>query len=177
MKPTLANLSTIVFLGITACSSDSSNVDSVSPPPIPASDVDLIDNLVPHHEMALQMADIEIARGERADVKAMARMMRAAQQDEIARMREIRLRVGGSDRIQAMRDPHGEMDIAQLDVATGTDVDTMFLTNMIPHHAGAVALSHRALDNLSDPELREMAEMTIVVQTREMNKMLDMLGK
>lgn len=48
---------------------------------------------------------------------------------------------------------------------------------MIPHHAGAVSLSHRALDQLAEPELIEMARMTIVVQTRVMNEMLDMVGR
>lgn len=104
-------------------------------------------------------------------------MMKTMQQEEIARMPEIRLRVEGSDRIAALKDPHSEVDMAELDAAMGANVDRVFLENMVPHHAGAVSLSHRALENLSDPELREMAEMTVVMQTREMNEMLDMLGK
>lgn len=35
------------------------DVQSVAPPPIPASDVDFIDSLVPHHRMAVEMADEE----------------------------------------------------------------------------------------------------------------------
>jgi uncharacterized protein (DUF305 family) len=76
-----------------------------------------------------------------------------------------------------MRDPHGEEDAAKLQAARGSEVDAMFLEEMVPHHAGAVSLSHRALDNLSDPELRDMAQTTMVMQTREMNDMLDMLGR
>lgn len=163
---------------LAACNDDgSTDVESVAPPPIPASDVDYIDNLVPHHEMALQMADAELARGASADVKEMAQQMKTAQQEEIAMLRTIRQRVAGSDRIAAMRDPHVELDIEELDASSGSAADVIFLENMIPHHAGAVSLSHRALDNLTDPQLIEMANMTIVVQTREMNEMLDMLGR
>lgn len=156
---------------------DPSGVESVAPPPIPSSDADYIDNLVPHHQQAIDMADVEIAKGTRADVRDMAQQMKDMQQQEIAKMQGIRARVAGSERVQPMRDPHGEEDVASLQQATGPQVDTLFLENMVPHHAGAVSLSHRALENLSDPELRDMAEMTIVMQTREMNEMLDMLGR
>lgn len=171
-------LSSLVFAALVGCDNESdSDVETVSPPPIPADDVDLIDNLVPHHELALEMADVEIARGTRQDVKDMAQMMKNAQQEEIARLRSIRMEVAGSDKIAAMRDPHGQGDVAELQAAAGADVDRMFLENMIPHHAGAVSLSHRALENLTNAELRDMARMTINVQTREMNEMLDMLGR
>ena len=76
-----------------------------------------------------------------------------------------------------MRDPHVQRDIDELNASSGADTDILFLENMIPHHAGAVSLSHRALDNLSDPQLIEIANNTIVMQTREMNEMLDMLGQ
>lgn len=167
-----------IALLFAACNDNGTDgVDSVSPPPIPASDRDYIDNLVPHHEMALQMADAEIANGADSNVKAMAQRMKEAQQEEISMLRAIRERVAGSDTIAAIRDPHVNADIADLQLTTGSAADVMFLENMIPHHAGAVSLSHRALDNLSDAELIDMANKTIVVQTREMNEMLDMLGR
>lgn len=166
----------LVLLAI-ACDDDTTEVESVAPPPIPLSDVDYIDNLVPHHEMAVQMADAVIARGADQEVKSMAAEMKAMQQEEIDVLRDIRTRVAGSDRIAAMRDPHVELDIQELEAASGSAADVMFIENMIPHHAGAVSLSHRALDQLSEPQLIEIANNTIVLQTREMNEMLDMLGR
>jgi uncharacterized protein (DUF305 family) len=181
MKISLINyLAVPLTLFAIACDndSDSGDVESVAPPPIPLSDADYIDNLVPHHEMALQMSDAVIARGADPAVREMAQEMKAMQAEEIAMLREIRQRVAGSDRIAAMRDPHSELDLEQINsAASGPAADVAFLENMIPHHAGAVSLSHRALDQLSDPELIEMANMTIVMQTREMNEMLDMLGR
>jgi len=165
------------LLALAACDDHGKDVESVAPPPIPASDADYIDDLVPHHQQAIDMADVEIAKGTRAEVRDMAQQMKATQQQEVAKMQGIRARVAGSDRVAPMRDPHGEDDLASLQAATGAQVDTLFLENMVPHHAGAVSLSHRALENLADPELRNMAETTIVMQTREMNEMLDMLGQ
>lgn len=160
------------------CNDDNNgDVDSVSPPPIPASDVDYIDNLVPHHEMAIQMADAVILRGADPAVKDMAEQMKAAQSEEIASLREIRRRVADSDQIARIGDPHASLDVQRIQAASGPSADVAFLENMIPHHAGAVSLSHRALDQLTDPDLIDMAQMTIVVQTREMNEMLDMLGR
>lgn len=170
-------LASTMLIAVGCNSDEDGEVESVSPPPIPASDVDYIDNLVPHHEMALQMADAELANGADPAVKEMAAQMKAAQAEEIAKLREIRERVAGSNRIARIGDPHAAADVEKIAAAAGSAADVAFLENMIPHHAGAVSLSHRALDQLSDPELIDMADMTIVVQTREMNEMLDMLGR
>jgi len=57
---------------------------------------------------------------------------------------------------------------------SGVELDRAFLDHMIPHHAGAVDMAHRALPNLTSPELQTMARDTIANQTHEMNVMLDM---
>lgn len=178
MSSPLLRLSSILLVALVACDdNDRSDAESVGPLPIPDSDTDYIDNLVPHHQEAIEMADVEIAKGTRPDVRDMAQQMKTVQAQEIEEMQRIRARVAGSERVDPMRDPHASQDLARLQAATGAQVDTLFLENMIPHHAGAVSLSHRALENLSDPELRDLAETSIVAQAREMNEMLDMLGR
>ena len=168
----------VVLAGLVACNDDSaSDAESVAPPPIPSDDIAFIDNLVPHHQMALEMAEMAIARATREDVRAMAEHMKVAQQEEIAQMQEIRARFDGNARSAELHDPHADLDMAELEAAEGNQVDVVFLENMIPHHAGAVSLAHRALENLRLDTLREIADKTIVIQTREMNEMLDMLGK
>lgn len=151
------------------------DVDSIAPSPIPASDVDYIDSLIPHHDMALRMADAVLAGGADPEVREMARMMKEVQAAEIGELQAIRADVAEDVALRRVVDPHAEADVAEIDAAAGIEADRRFLENMIPHHAVAVSMSHRALDQLTDPRLREMAMRTIDMQTREMNKMLDKL--
>lgn len=176
MKNLFASLFLVAFAAGCSDSSDG-EVGTVEPPPIPASDVDLIDNLVPHHREAIRMADEQIARGASGDVRAMAEEMRADQQREIDELLAIRAELEPGVQLRTMSDPHSERDHDVLASAAGAELDVLFLENMIPHHAGAVSLAHRAMPYLTVPKLQEIADMTVVKQTREMNEMLDMLGR
>ncbi|MGE0396493.1 MAG: DUF305 domain-containing protein [Kofleriaceae bacterium] len=169
-------LSTALF-AVGCDESSDSDPSNVEPPPIPASDVEFIDSLVPHHQEALEMSNMILERGSDPAVLEMAREMRDAQQREIAEMMSIRSQLAPGYELRVMTDPHGEEDHAELAAASGSQADVVFLENMIPHHAGAVSLAHRAKRNLTVPALLEMADMTVVMQTREMNEMLDMLGR
>jgi uncharacterized protein (DUF305 family) len=168
----LVALASVVF----GCDSDdhTEQGDPVSPPPIPANDVQFIDSMAPHHQLAIDMADQELARGASADVKEMAATMRQAQLDEIQDMESIRQQLTGTALQPVPQDPHGERDMSALAELSGVELDRAFLDNMIPHHAGAVQMAHRALPNLENAQLQAMAHDTIANQTREMSDMLDM---
>ena len=161
----------------TACTDEDAASDSRQPPSIPANDVDYIDQLVPHHESAIAMADEVIARGSDPEVRAMAEDMKATQQEEIATLTRARAQLTGREAVDPVMDPHSDIDMAELAEMSGPELDRAFLRNMIPHHAGAVVLSHRAMPSLERDDTRELAEMTVVMQTREMNAMLDMLER
>ncbi len=169
-------LVTILFA---ACSDDGvdAGTESVAPPPIPASDVDYIDSLAAHHQEALEMSEHTIARGSDPEVRAMAQTMKADQQREIDELLAIRAELSPAFQQRIVIDPHGEADDEEMRSASGPALDTMFVEGMIPHHAGAVSMSHRALDNLTVPKLQDIARMVISKQTREMNELLDMLEK
>jgi uncharacterized protein (DUF305 family) len=142
---------------------------------IPADDVDFIDQLAPHHASAIDMADEVIARGADAHVKTMAQQMKDAQNEEIAKMEVARQELTGRRMGDPVEDPHSEQDMAEMAKLSGIELDRAFLVHMIPHHADAVSVAHRALRNLERHDMRELAEMTVVAQTREMNEMLEML--
>lgn len=164
----------ILAAGI-AAACDSGDSDSPGVPPIPQDDVAYIDTLVPHHRDAIGMADHVIARGASAEMKVMAEQMRADQVAEVELMLRIRSDLAGSAMVDATVDPHMESEMAEMATASGHELEVMFLREMVPHHAGAVVSSHRALPNLTNQELRDLALLTIDKQTREATEMLDML--
>jgi len=53
-------------------------------------DLAFIDMMIPHHEGAVRMAQVELERGENPEMQALARSIMAAQKREIAQMREWR---------------------------------------------------------------------------------------
>ena len=140
-------------------------------PFVPQDDVDLIDALVPHHRAAIEMADIEIAKGSHPEVVAMAERMRADQMAEISELLAIREDLTGCSDVPPLRDRHMPVDMADLETAQGLEVDLRFLEHMIPHHAGAVQFTHNALPNLHDERLRSMATEIVDKQSMEIGEM------
>jgi uncharacterized protein (DUF305 family) len=53
-------------------------------------DLAFIDMMIPHHEGAVVMSDVELERGENPEMQKLAREITAAQEREIAQMREWR---------------------------------------------------------------------------------------
>ena len=168
-------LAFVAGVALAACGEDDDMAMGREPPSIPEDDVAYVEELVPHHMGAIEMADEVLARGADPEVRAMASEMKTAQEDEIATMMSTRHAMTGRDAMPMMADPHMDADMAELRGLSGLELDRAFLRHMIPHHAGAVLTSHRALPNLTRPELRELAEMTVAVQTREAAAMLDRL--
>jgi uncharacterized protein (DUF305 family) len=138
-------------------------------------DVEFIDAMVPHHEMAVMMADMELAKGSDAHVKEMAQTMKDAQTTEIAELKATRKRLTGSDQVPEMHDPHMDEDMDAMMSAQGAALDRMFLEHMVPHHAGAIQMAHNALPNLKEANLKAMAGMIIESQSEEIGMIHDML--
>lgn len=170
-----------IALFVAGCGGSSSNDETsqnrTEPPFIAQSDVEYIDAIVPHHEMALHMAEMEIAKGTRADVKALATRIRDAQTAEIATLKEARRQLTGQAEIPPPpTDPHMERDMNLMMSATGAEVDMMFLDDMIPHHAEGISIAHRALPSLDRTDVRQNAEDVISTQAAEIGEMEGMRG-
>lgn len=52
-------------------------------------DRDFAQMMIMHHQQALKMADVEIAKGSKPELKALAQKMKAAQQDEIKKLQRF----------------------------------------------------------------------------------------
>ena len=61
--------------------------------------------------------------------------------------------------------------MAELEGKTGDAFDQAFLSEMIMHHEGAVAMAQAALTNAKHQEIQTMAQAIISAQTIEINQM------
>lgn len=70
---------------------------------------------------------------------------------------------------------HGAIDdmMQGLSGKSGDDFDKAFLSEMIMHHEGAVAMAEAALKNAKHDELKQMANAIISAQTAEITQMKD----
>jgi uncharacterized protein (DUF305 family) len=145
-------------------------------PLTPEDDVTFVDFFVPHHQMAIEMADHVIAHGSDARVKAMATTMKQTQSGEVELMLQKREELTGSAEPEPMpADPHAMQEMEQMMQLEGTELDEMFLREMILHHSTALPTSHRAKPHVLDAELRDLADAMFDDQAREVGEMQEML--
>ena len=147
-------------------------------------DVMFMQDMIPHHNQAVQMAELVEDRTNRPEVVDAAGRITLSQQDEMEFMDQWL-----SDRGEQVPDPtdHEAMhtshrmagmatpeQLAELAAAEGTDFDRMFLQLMITHHEGAVTMVEELLEqpgSAYDPMLFEFANDVTNDQTAEIERM------
>lgn len=141
-------------------------------------------NMVPHHEGAVEMADVLLEKdGVPADVRALAQRIKDAQQPEMDQMNQW-LDLWGVDSM-AGHGGHSMMingmmtdeDMAALESAQGTDAARLFLEGMITHHKGAIDMAQVEVDNGVYPEAVALAKKIVADQTAEITEMERLLAE
>jgi uncharacterized protein (DUF305 family) len=149
-------------------------------------DVTFAQGMIPHHEQAVEMAEIALdpAREAGAEVLALATRVRDAQDPEIQLMRGY-LSSWGAEELVDMGDDHeahgmsGMMTADQmlaLEEATGAEFDQMWLAMMIEHHTGALEMARTVQAEGAALEVRELANVIITGQEAEIAEMSALLG-
>ena len=70
-----------------------------------------------------------------------------------------------------------EAEVARLAAATGDEADRLFLTLMIRHHQGAIAMVDDHLRHATDERVEETAADISVTQTKQIGQMQEMLDR
>ncbi len=147
-------------------------------------DVRFMQDMIPHHQQAVEMAALVADRTNRPELVDAAGRIALAQRDEIEFMEQWL-----TDRGEAVPDPsdHAAMhtdhrmagmatpeQMADLAAATGTEFDRLFLELMITHHDGAVTMVeelHEQPGAAYDPVLFEFTTDVTNDQTAEIERM------
>jgi len=160
------------------------NVDTASGPKGSShneSDVAFAEMMIPHHEQAVEMANLATRRAESQEVKDLATAIEAAQDPEIQTMRgwlESWEEDGTSHEMSPDEMP-GMVDgkaMGDLGKATGAEFDRLFLTLMIAHHEGAIAMAQSEKSDGVHKGALSLADAIIETQTAEIKRMRTMLG-
>ena len=120
-----------------------------------AGDVMFAQMMIPHHQQAIEMAELALANSSTsADVKRLAEQIKAAQDPEIQTMNGW-LRQWGAPTTATMDHGTGGMmseeDMASLKAAKGPEFNRMWLQMMIEHHRGAVTMAQDVLSTTETP--------------------------
>jgi uncharacterized protein (DUF305 family) len=143
-------------------------------------DVQFAQMMIPHHEQAVEMADLALQNDTASqDVKALAGQIRAAQDPEIQTMKGWLSQWGARESTGPMDHGSGGMmsddDMTALREASGKEFDNRWLEMMIEHHEGAVTMAEDVLDTTADAEVEKLATAVVEGQEKEIATMKGML--
>mgnify|MGYP001031185910 CR=1 FL=1 len=150
------------------------------------SDVMFMQNMIPHHGQAVDMAVLVEDRTNNEEIIDIAGRIRKSQADEIAFMRDwLEQRDENPDIDHSMHMDHSLMGMAsaeqmqELAAAQGTEFDRIFLSLMIPHHEGAVRMVDDLLEQSGsayDPILYDFVNDIVNDQKAEITRMDGLLS-
>lgn len=198
-----------VLVALSACGTSASGPSTTNPPtvspatastaasnadPHNAQDVGFLQMMIPHHEQAVQMAQMVPSRSQNAKILALAAAIKSAQGPEIAQMQSWLTDWGVSVSPSSTADMSGMagMDsgssgvpadgmmtadqMAALAKSSGAAFDKMWLQMMIEHHEGAVVMARHELAAGQNAQVKALAQAVIDGQTKEVNEMKLMLN-
>lgn len=138
-------------------------------------DLQFIDSLTRHHQMAIEMAKMGEPKFEHQPLKDAAKTMVDDQTKEIAQLRQWRDQwYPGAAQAENMQMPgmsSMSMDMSHMQSMSGHALDMMFIDMMIPHHEGGLAMGQDALAKAEHPEIKELAQKMIEKQKKEIEQM------
>lgn len=185
----------LLAITISACGGSDSSADAN------AVDEAFVNEMVMHHELAVEMAKIAQDRGQHPELQQLADDIVSTQEKEITEMRTVQGELSGSsgDSMSGMDMSGGghmsahstsanaktlgismdemgmSMDVSSL--KTANPFDRAFIEMMVPHHQGAVLMANAEVEKGVNPDLVSLAKRIISAQTREIGEMQSWFAK
>ncbi|MGW5440784.1 DUF305 domain-containing protein [Nocardia asteroides] len=145
-------------------------------------DVTFLQMMYPHHEQAVQMAELVPSRSQDQQVIDLAAGIKAAQQPEMTQIQSLLASFGKPDPAGGAmnHDMPGMMSpeqMSSLEAMSGPEFDKMWLQMMIDHHRGAVEMAQTEIATGSNPQAKQLAETIVATQQQEIAQMETLLGQ
>lgn len=151
-------------------------------------DVSFAQLMIPHHQQAVEMADLALSRMTSPEVKQLAEQIKAAQDPEIEMM-STWLQTWGAP--MEMGEDHSGHDMGNMDMsgmmsdedmqalanAQGAEFDRMWLEMMIAHHQGAISMAEDVKGASSNADVTSLASAVITGQAVEIDTMQKLLAQ
>jgi len=139
------------------------------------SDERFVDAMAPHHQGAVEMAEVALENAEHQELQQLARDIVTGQQAEIEQMSAIKERLFGSSEVPMEMSPE-EMEMMGMmedpgQLADEDPFDRAFIDEMTPHHESAIEMARVAQESTEDPEIRELARGIVEAQEAEIEQM------
>ena len=168
---------------IVACGDEEETAFKPSPAAGNPKDQAFLQSMVPHHMMAIDMAEMAREMATKPQIKALADSIVKTQGTEIQTMNGIygQLFAGAALKPDEMAHQKLGLTIEEAGMAmtdkemkelmSAKPFDRDFIDMMIPHHQGAIRMARVVLASTKDPGVRGLAQSIVTAQSREIADM------
>lgn len=147
-----------------------------------ASNIDkhFIEQMIPHHEGAIAMANLALEKAKRPEIKTLAQAIVSAQESENQEMKSWYKDWFGKDVPQGNTIIGGMMSQGGMHMGSSQDIDELrnssdfdkeFIEQMIPHHQMAIMMARMLESGTVRPEMQQLAKNIINSQAKEIQQM------
>ena len=166
----VAVAATVVAGGLFAVASPSAAEEPAPDRRTARFEVDFLRNMIDHHAMAVQMADMCIDKAVHEDLRAMCEDIKASQSAQIEQMQGWLLDWYGVSHEPAMK-PGDMRQMEKLASLSGATFEIEFMESMIKHHRKAIREGEMCLDRAYHDELIGLCQNIIATQSAEIDQM------
>jgi uncharacterized protein (DUF305 family) len=172
-------LALVAAIVLAACSQGGQEQGSAPATPAPNdADVTFAQNMIPHHQQAIDMAELVDTHTERSELRQLANSIVTSQGQEITQLQGwLRswdkpvtpegMGHGGMEMPGTM----SEADMNRLMDLQDAEFDLAFVEMMAAHHQGAIDMAKTELKDGSLPEVKQFAQKVIDDQQKEVDQL------
>ncbi|MDZ4792994.1 MAG: DUF305 domain-containing protein [Bacteroidota bacterium] len=146
-------------------------------------DLDFANMMILHHQAAIDMSEVELAKGSDTQAKTWAQNIITAQKAEIGQMEALLKNYKMPEMKKESEEMHNELGetmkmmmdkMKAMTMSGNTDKD--FVMMMIPHHESAVTMAEDEISHGKNYELKKLAQKIVADQNKEIKEFKEWLA-